>query len=197
VLEALFVALALATDPTGLVLLLQLLIANAPTSTKTIGDYWGRVGLLLGVGGSVWFCVLMFHISAVSGPSDVFPFRTRFLGIVTAIATRRRTGWSWAAARQINPIVLGCAVAGVASAGHKYFACGLIITVISMLWSAEGLCMKVHLVEVIGMLPFCWRIDKCEGRMKVIVAILVVGLAVELCLAPHPVLAVAEHTDAF
>jgi hypothetical protein len=156
VLEALFVALALATDPTGVVLLLQLLIANAPTSTKAIADYWARVGLLLGVGASVWFCVLMFHISAVSGPSDIFPFRTRFLGVVAAIATRRRTRWSWAAARQINPIVLACAVAGVASAGHKYFACGLIIAVASMLWSAESLCMKVHLVEVIGILPFCW-----------------------------------------
>ena len=165
-LEALFVSLCVCTDATGLVILIQILVAEALRKRGVL--YLQRVKWLVGVV-PISFLAITFHISMVSGPSDVYLFRTRFYrALMSILFASEREDVNMCISR-MNIVFLFAVIGIILSLMDKKYdmPIGFGLSLLATALPRACFVLKIHLMLLYGVAAFCEQLDRRDShRLK-------------------------------
>ena len=165
ILEAIFLSLSICTDSCGLVLLLHILIVAAFKYHKNLKDLYDRVEYLIILVCPVVFFAVLVHISLVSGPSDIYPFRMRFFHVILSILSPEPHENIAPLILQMNLVVVLFSTVGVVCAIiRKEFEMvpAFFIALLSMLYSSSSFVTKAHIMFVFGVISAFEALEKVD-----------------------------------
>ena len=161
-LEAAFVSLAMCTDSCGVILFLHILVTAVAKLYRKPMDLFERVRFLLFLALPMSFFIVLVHISLVSGPSDIYPFRTRFFHVVGSILQSSERENILPILIKVNPVAMAFSVIGIVwDLLDKQFDLvpGFFLSLLSMFYSTHSFILKVHLVMLFGIISVFTLLD--------------------------------------